>query len=49
VVRFQATEEAETLRRQVKQLREQIDHLQIDDDQYKRALLKRPDESARPA
>lgn len=48
-VRLQATAEAETLRRQVKQLREQIDHLQLDNDQYRRALLSRPDENARPA
>jgi DNA repair exonuclease SbcCD ATPase subunit len=48
-VRLQATAEAETLRRQVKQLREQVDHLQLDNDQYRRALLSRPDENARPA
>jgi chromosome segregation ATPase len=38
-VRLQATAEAETLRRQVKQLREQVDHLQLDNDQYRRALV----------
>jgi hypothetical protein len=39
-VRLQVTAEADTLRRQVKQLREQIDHLQIDNDQFRRALTK---------
>ncbi len=39
-VRQQATAEAEGLRRQVKQLRENIDHLQIDNDQYRRVLVK---------
>jgi hypothetical protein len=47
-VRLQATAEAETLRRQVKQLREQIDHLQLDNDQYRRTLSKHPGRSGQP-
>lgn len=37
-VRLQATAEADALRRQAQQLRERIDHLLLDNDQYRRAL-----------
>jgi hypothetical protein len=39
-VRQQATAEVDQLRRQAQQLRERIDHLTIDNDQYRRALVK---------
>lgn len=39
-VRLQATAEAESLRRQVDELRKRIDHLLLDNDQYRRALLR---------
>lgn len=39
-VRQQATADADNLRRQAQQLRERIDHLTIDNDQYRRALVK---------
>jgi hypothetical protein len=37
-VRLQASAEADALRRQVTQLRERVDHLVLDNDQYRRAL-----------
>ncbi|MFT4508963.1 hypothetical protein [Caballeronia sp. 15711] len=39
-VRLQATAEADALRRHVKQLQERVDHLILDNDQYRRALSK---------
>jgi hypothetical protein len=41
-VRLQASAEADALRRQVAQLRERVDHLLLDNDQYRRALSTRP-------
>lgn len=38
-VRLQATAEADALRAQVRQLRERVDHLMLDNDQYRRALV----------
>jgi protein subunit release factor A len=38
-VRLQATAEADALRWQVKQLQERVDHLLLDNDQYRRALV----------
>lgn len=38
-VRLQATAEADALRSHVRQLRERIDHLTLDNDQYRRALV----------
>ena len=38
-VRLQATAEADDLRRHVKQLQDRVDHLLLDNDQYRRALL----------
>jgi hypothetical protein len=40
-VRLQASAEAESLRTQNRQLRERIDHLLVDNDQYRRALVGR--------
>ena len=37
-VRLQASAEADALRAQVRQLRERVDHLMLDNDQYRRAL-----------
>lgn len=47
-VRLQASAEADSLRGQVKQLREKVDHLLIDNDQYRRALSKHPGRSGQP-
>jgi protein subunit release factor A len=38
-VRLQATAEADALRRHVKQLQERVDHLLLDNDQYRRTLV----------
>jgi hypothetical protein len=38
-VRLQATAESDALRRHVKQLQERVDHLLLDNDQYRRALV----------
>lgn len=38
-VRLQATAEADALRAHVRQLRERVDHLTLDNDQYRRALV----------
>jgi hypothetical protein len=38
-VRLQSTVEADALRRQVKQLQERMDHLILDNDRYRRALV----------
>ncbi|CAN7772610.1 hypothetical protein [Caballeronia sp. LjRoot31] len=38
-VHLQATAEADALRRHVKQLQERVDHLLLDNDQYRRALV----------
>ncbi|MFC6951162.1 hypothetical protein E2553_37795 [Paraburkholderia dipogonis] len=40
-VRLQASAEADALRRQVTQLRERVDHLLLDNDQYRRTLSSR--------
>jgi hypothetical protein len=40
-VRLQAASEANALRTQNRQLRERIDHLLVDNDQYRRALANR--------
>ncbi|PRX26101.1 hypothetical protein B0G75_12058 [Paraburkholderia sp. BL18I3N2] len=42
-VRLQASSEAEALRRQVTQLRERIDHLLLENDQYRRMLATQRD------
>ncbi|CAB3804509.1 hypothetical protein [Paraburkholderia fynbosensis] len=42
-VRLQASSEAEALRRQVTQLRERIDHLLLENDQYRRTLAAQRD------
>ncbi|MFK4448502.1 hypothetical protein ABH944_008530 [Caballeronia udeis] len=47
-VRLQATSEADALRRHVKQLQERVDHLILDNDQYRRALTKHPGRSGQP-
>jgi hypothetical protein len=41
-VRLQASAEADALRRQVTQLRERVDHLLLDNEQYRRTLSGRP-------
>lgn len=46
--RLQATAEADALRRHVKQLQERVDHLLLDNDQYRRALTKNPGRSGQP-
>jgi chaperonin cofactor prefoldin len=38
-VRLQSTAEVDALRRQLKQLQERMDHLILDNDQYRRALV----------
>ncbi|SIT37573.1 hypothetical protein BN2476_120046 [Paraburkholderia piptadeniae] len=40
-MRLQAASEANALRTQNRQLRERIDHLLVDNDQYRRALANR--------
>jgi len=41
-VRLQAAAEADALRRQVTQLRERVEHLLLENDQYRRTLSTRP-------